>query len=208
MGAEVQCNARIGGKNVKGKALLETAEIVFRSDDARRKIRFADLEKIAVDGDALVLSLAAEEVRLSLGAKVAEKWAEKIRSPKSRLDKLGVKAGMRVAIVGVDDESFLEELRARDLRLTEGKPMKDSDIIFRGVSSARDLASLPGLVSALRPDGALWVIRAKGKDARVSEAASMAAGKAAGLVDVKVAKSSETHTAEKYVIPVAKRAKK
>jgi hypothetical protein len=31
------------------------------------------------------------------------------------------------------------------------------------------------------------------------------AGKAAGLVDVKVARFSETHTAEKFVVPVAKR---
>ena len=33
----------------------------------------------------------------------------------------------------------------------------------------------------------------------------MAAGKAAGLVDVKVVAFSATHTAEKFVIPVAKR---
>jgi hypothetical protein len=39
----------------------------------------------------------------------------------------------------------------------------------------------------------------------VSEKASMAAGKAAGLVDVKVCAFSETHTAEKYVIPRSSR---
>jgi hypothetical protein len=33
----------------------------------------------------------------------------------------------------------------------------------------------------------------------------MEAGHAAGLVDVKVVAFSETHTAEKFVIPVAKR---
>jgi hypothetical protein len=33
----------------------------------------------------------------------------------------------------------------------------------------------------------------------------MAAGKAAGLVDVKVVGFSPTHTAEKYVIPLAAR---
>jgi hypothetical protein len=33
----------------------------------------------------------------------------------------------------------------------------------------------------------------------------MAAGKAAGLVDVKVVRFSETHTAEKFVRPVATR---
>jgi hypothetical protein len=33
----------------------------------------------------------------------------------------------------------------------------------------------------------------------------LAAGKQAGLVDVKVVSFSDTHTAEKFVIPVAKR---
>ncbi len=33
----------------------------------------------------------------------------------------------------------------------------------------------------------------------------MDAGKAAGLVDVKVVSFSPTHTAEKFVIPIAKR---
>jgi hypothetical protein len=33
----------------------------------------------------------------------------------------------------------------------------------------------------------------------------MAAGKAAGLVDVKVVSFSSTHTAEKFVIPISKR---
>jgi len=35
----------------------------------------------------------------------------------------------------------------------------------------------------------------------------MSAGKRAGLVDVKVVSFSETHTAEKFVVPVAKRPK-
>ena len=39
----------------------------------------------------------------------------------------------------------------------------------------------------------------------MSEAAVMAAGKAAGLVDTKVVAFSETHTAERLVIPVARR---
>jgi hypothetical protein len=57
---------------------------------------------------------------------------------------------------------------------------------------------------SLKPNGALWVIRPKGRPA-ISERAVMAAGKAAGLVDVKVVSFSPTHTAEKFVIPVAVR---
>jgi hypothetical protein len=208
MGAEIQCTARVAGKNVKGKALLETEELIFRGEDVRLKLKLAELTKVTVDGDVLVLAHGKVESRLSLGAAVAAKWAQKIKNPPSRLDKLGVKNGMRVAVSGVDDATFLAELRGRDLDLTEGKPQRDSDLVFFGVSSMRDLSSLAALVPLLRPEGAIWLIRAKGKDAPVSETASMAAGKTAGLVDVKVAKFSDTHTAEKYVIPVAKRPKK
>jgi hypothetical protein len=47
-------------------------------------------------------------------------------------------------------------------------------------------------------------VRPKGSKA-ITEAETMAAGKRAGLVDVKVVSFSETHTAEKFVIPVAAR---
>jgi hypothetical protein len=57
----------------------------------------------------------------------------------------------------------------------------------------------------LKPAGALWVVRPKGRR-EITESDVMAAGKAAGLVDVKVVSFSDTHTAEKFVIPVAQRA--
>ena len=60
------------------------------------------------------------------------------------------------------------------------------------------------LRTSLKPNGALWVIRPKGRP-EISEAAVRAAGRAAGLVDVKVVGFSPTHTAEKFVVPLAKR---
>ena len=68
------------------------------------------------------------------------------------------------------------------------------------------LTRLEKLKGSLKPNGALWVIRPKGRP-EISEQATMAAGKAAGLVDVKVVAFSTTHTAEKFVIPVKARAK-
>ncbi len=81
---------------------------------------------------------------------------------------------------------------------------QQSDQIFFGVNSEKDLQRFAALLPSVVPDGALWAIRRKGL-ADASEAATMAAGKAAGLVDVKVARFSETHTAEKFVRPVASR---
>ena len=88
--------------------------------------------------------------------------------------------------------------------LSIGRTVKDSDAIFFGVSREAELARMEKLKAALRPNGALWTIRPKGRK-EISESAVMTAGKAAGLVDVKVVSLSPTHTAEKFVIPLSKR---
>ena len=53
-------------------------------------------------------------------------------------------------------------------------------------------------------DGGIWVVSPKG-DPTIRDVDVMAAAKAAGLVDVKVARWSDTHTALKLVIPKALR---
>ena len=81
-----------------------------------------------------------------------------------------------------------------------------------GPSTARTRAELlmylrdsfATLKKSLKQNGALWVIRPKGRP-EISERAVMDAGKSAGLVDVKVISFSPTHTGEKFVIPVANR---
>ena len=82
--------------------------------------------------------------------------------------------------------------------------LEESDAIFFGATDASQLSGLSRLKRSLKPAGALWVIRPKGRK-EISEAAVMAAGKAAGFVDVKVVSFSPTHTAEKFVIPVKNR---
>jgi len=81
--------------------------------------------------------------------------------------------------------------------------------VFLPADGRADLARLPGLKERIAPDGAIWVLRAKqaaGVGAAITELDVMAAGRAAGLVDVKVAAFSRTHSAAKLVIPVAQRA--
>jgi len=137
------------------------------------------------------------DVRIHVGRDAA-KWAEKIRNPKSVADKLGVKSGHRISVIGKIDESFLGDLeRSNRLR-------KESDVIFFAANKSEELDRLADLRKSLAPAGAIWVIRPKGGGA-ITEAEVMAAGKGAGLVDVKVVRFSETHTAEKLVIPISAR---
>jgi len=123
---------------------------------------------------------------------------------KPRLEKLGVKPDWRASVVGKVEATFLEELGAAVARLSVGRTLRQSDAIFFGATKVGDLRRLTTLQASLKPNGALWVIRPKGRP-EISERAVFAAGKAAGLVDVKVVSFSRTHTAEKFVIPLAKR---
>jgi hypothetical protein len=59
-------------------------------------------------------------------------------------------------------------------------------------------------VKVLKPTGAVWVVYPKGM-AQIKENDVLAAGRAAGFVDTKVASFSATHTALKFMIPVAQR---
>jgi hypothetical protein len=204
MGREAVCTARFGGKSAVGKALLETREVIFRGPELRLIIPFERIQKIDVKGGALSLKTAEGVAILELGPQ-AEAWAKRITNPPGRLDKLGVKPGMKVSLVGDIDAGFIEELRARTQDLSQGRPRPASDLIFFAAQAPAELERLATLKKSLQPAGAIWVLRQKGPAARVSERAVMAAGKAAGLVDTKVASFSDTHTAERLVIPVAKR---
>lgn len=116
---------------------------------------------------------------------------------KSRIEKLGVKPGHSVLLIGVTDAHFVAELQERGARITRtGAP----DVIFCAIESRPALHKLPELARRMKRDGALWTIRPKGSP-HVSESDVMKAGQAAGLVDVKVVRFSDTHTAEKFVIP-------
>jgi len=215
MGQEATCEARLGKQASRGRALLETKELLFRGD-FRVVVPFAEMTAVSADAAALKVTWRGGTLTLKLGS-AAARWAEKIRNPPSRLDKLGVKPGMAVALVaargelGGDDDlaGFVEELTTRGAKLLKGaKAMADADLIFLVVDEKADLKALPKLVATLRPDGGIWTLRPKGSAALVGagEADVRNAARAAGLVDVKVASFSDKRTAEKFVVPVAKRA--
>lgn len=125
-------------------------------------------------------------------------------SPRSRADKLGLKPGMRVAIVGVDDAAIAADVLERTSDLATGRPRKETAMILYGVEDARGLAKIPALVKSMARDGCLWAIWTKGrkefKEDTIREFALRH-----GLVDVKVIAFSETLSALKLVIPLAKR---
>lgn len=161
-----------------------------------RELRALDGElRMTVDGELLVLQLGT----------AAERWRSKIKNPKGLLDKLGVKPGdTRVTLINYHDHAFEAELLTRVDKLYK-KPIAGAELVFLRVNTAKDLGRLIALRKLLASDGALWVLREKGKAAIVSEAQVREAARAAGFTDVKVVAFSDALTADKYVIPVAER---
>jgi len=125
-------------------------------------------------------------------------------SKRPRLDKLGVKPGMRVSILGVADPAFRRELAIRTREVSAGRARKQSALVFYGVDDAKRLARLAALRDSIARDGAIWVVWPKGRK-HISESMIRDAALAAGLVDIKVVAFSETLSGLKLVIPVAQR---
>jgi hypothetical protein len=199
VGQELACTAARAGRRVEGRALLETDELIFRGDGLRLTIPYASMTGVRAEDGMLVVEHGGETTTFELGAKAAN-WADRIRNPKTVIDKLGVKPGQRVVLRGVEADGFVADLAARGAELVDG----DADHLFVAVETDEDLAGLPRLVPLIARDGAVWTLRRKGRK-DLTEADVRAAGKAAGLVDVKVVRFSDSHTAEKFVIPVADR---
>ncbi len=203
MGAESQCTVQFGGQRSEGKAQLETDHLIFRGA-FRLSIPRKSITKLEATDGTLRVTFPDGTAIFELGP-TAAKWAHKISNPPSLLDKLGVKPGMRVAVLGVDDDAFLEQLAERTSDVARRTPKKDTEIVFFGADEVADLARLAKLRDYLTPAGAIWVIHTKGKGAAFKDVDVFAAAKKAGLVDVKVASFSSTHTAEKLVVPVKNR---
>lgn len=202
MGLEANCTVRYGAQTSAGKARLEEKEILFRGD-FRLKVPLADITKADVKGGALTIAWKGGQARLDLGA-AAPKWADKIRNPRGLLDKLGIKPESRVAVIGLDDPGFLEQVRARTSLVTVGKAGPGTDIVLVAMKAIPDLQRLATLRRAIAPGGGIWVIWPKGVKA-FREDDVRAAGPSAGLVDVKVVSFSETLSGLKMMIPRALR---
>src|SRR5258708_7483599 len=140
MGKELNCSVRFGKHQSEGKALLETSEIVFRGDFPL-KIPFSTIRSAkAVDGE-LRLQTADGLAVFHLGA-AADKWCDKILHPKSRIQKLGVKPGAKVSLLGNLDAEFLRELGSLTKSVWKEKAASDSKCLFFAADSKGDLGSL------------------------------------------------------------------
>jgi hypothetical protein len=165
-------------------------------------IRLADVKSAEARAGTLAIEAGAGTARFELGA-AAEKWAARIRSPRGLLDKLGVKAGSRVRLAGLEDGGFRRELEERGAKVL-ARAAGGVDLIFARMEKAAELSRLPAFRKAIAPAGAVWVLWPKGRK-ELREDDVRAAALANGLVDVKVVSFSDELSGLKLVIPLRER---
>lgn len=196
MGKEARAWGQLSDGESDGKLLWEPPKLIFRGA-VRGIYQGHALRDIRAEGDDIVLS---DGTRFTLDPGQAEKWVHAILNPPTRLDKLGVKPGMKVAVDGVDDEAFLDELADRvDAEVGPGEDFEDLDLLFFAADDLGQLDRLEDLQGALAEKGAIWVVSQKGKTAPLKDIDVMAAARGVGLVDTKVCAFSKTHTALRFV---------
>jgi hypothetical protein len=201
MGQEAACTVHTSTGSFTGTALLESSELLFRGG-LRLKLRFDELDSVEAVGGRLVVHSRGEVTAFELGPR-ALTWSKKILNPPTLLDKLGVKAETRIAIAGAPDQALLDALGPRaafPAPVGEGT----ADLVFLAAGEREALGALPEVVRRIRRDGGIWIVYPKGVRS-ITEGDVLIAGRAAGLRDVKVASFSTTHTALKFVIPLADR---
>lgn len=186
MGQEIKCRVDFSGQSSEGKALLETSEIIFRGA-FRLKIPFQAITALEASKGKLSIQYPEGQAVFHIG-KAADKWADKVRNPPSRLDKLGVKPGIKARLIGRHDDDFRRELAGRGAVLSAKKPQ----LVFLSVQEKDQLVELAYLLET-----PVWIIYPKGVKT-ITEGDVIAAGRAAGFIDIKVCAFSATHTALKF----------
>jgi hypothetical protein len=121
------------------------------------------------------------------------------------LDKLGVKAGMRVTLVAFEDAAFAAALAERGASVVGQSP--GLDLVFYMARQPAELHRIHELRPLIHDAGAIWVLREKGAGRAVREIDVIDAGRLFDLVDNKIASFSDTLAAMRLVVPLHHRGK-
>jgi hypothetical protein len=136
MGREARCAVSHDGQQAEAKALLETDELIVRSP-FRLTVPRAGIRSATAAGEALEVVYDGGSLTLRLGEREAAKWASDIANPKTLADKLGVKHGQRVRLVGAADAGLV----GAGHLVADG----DADVVFLAAETPRSATRSPAM---------------------------------------------------------------
>ena len=211
MGYETKCRVHVDDGSGKpriaeGTVLLETDDLIVRGD-ARVKVPRRDIQNVSRRAGVVTITAPQATVKLTLGEPAATRWEAKLKeAPKRLIDKLDVKPNAKVWLLDVAEPELETQLAERTSEVSRAKSARERDVVFVGVERDAHLPRIERALNAMLDDGAIWVIHPKGRDG-VADTSIFEKAKTLNLTYTKVARVSETHTAEKLVRPRASRGK-
>jgi hypothetical protein len=211
MGYEAKCRVQVDDGSGKphtadATVLLETDELVVRGE-ARVKVPRGDIQSVSRRAGVVTITAPGATVKLTLGEPAAAKWEQKLKeAPKRLIDKLDVKPNAKVWLLDVASPELEGQLAERTSDVSRARSARDCEVVFVGVERDADLPRIERAMNATLDDGAIWVIHPKGRDG-VADTTIFEKAKSLNLTYTKVARVSDTHTAEKLVRPRASRGK-
>lgn len=209
MGYETKCRVQVDDGSGKVRTadatvLLETDELVIRGE-ARIKVPRRDIMQVARRGGVVTITAPSTTVKLTLGEPAATKWEAKLKeAPKRLIDKLDVKPNAKVWLLDLAQPELESQIDDRTSNVTRDKSARECDVVFVGVERDSQISRIERALKGMSDGGAIWVIHPKGKEG-VADVAIFEKAKALDLTYTKVARVSDTHTAEKLVRPRASR---
>jgi hypothetical protein len=199
MGLERTIPVTSNGRDVLTKVLVEADHLLIGKPFSRR-LDAAAIRAMLLEGDRLVFPDVDGALILTFGAEAA-RIAERLRQPKSRFDKLGVKSGSTVLLLGWDDAALRQEFALHGVKAQAAAEVSDhlaADVIFIEANSLGRLDILAQLRQA-QPKAVVWVVSHKGKLLTLSDREVMAAADRQNYVSTKVVAYDETRTALRFV---------
>jgi anaerobic selenocysteine-containing dehydrogenase len=138
-----------------------------------------------------------------MGKRSVETEAQRLARYAARdvTDKLGIKEGDAVRIVGRADANLVARVEMKTGRAPVRASSKANVILYWPRSSDEVTTALSKLKTKIVPEGGIWVISAKkGGEPYLPDKILIPLGLAAGLVDNKICSISDAQTAMRFVI--------
>lgn len=195
MGREAKTEYDDGRERVAVRAHLDSARLDI-TGGKKLSVSLASVTSATVDGGWLKLAAGKTKFALALGAKEAEAWRKKILNPPSLADKLGLKPGKSVMLIGALPAEVLAAAKSAPTAAKLPKTIA-ADIAALMLSPGREEQLVVAAAKALASASALWLVYEKGRAVNGDDVIALA--RKAGLKDTKVARISDTHAALRFI---------
>lgn len=159
MAMEAACRLQVGRQKYEGRVRMEGGYIDF-SGATKFRFRLGEIRNPSRAEDAIQFDFHGNAVSIQVGEKAAPRWIDYILHPQTQAEKLGVREGDTVRIIGHEDPELLASIADKGASAVHSSTAT-CDVMVLGVERPTDLHAVRHLFDRIRPSGSLWVLLPK-----------------------------------------------